>query len=106
MPFPTALVGEYILTDHAAPAVILYDSTLALQGLGWVLIAGTVLKNDLSKSEKAASTVRESNKFGYFALVLYSLCAVFAFWFPLSIAILTTLLFIFWLLWGINLKHE
>ena len=22
MPFPTALVGEYVLTDHAAPAVV------------------------------------------------------------------------------------
>jgi uncharacterized membrane protein len=106
MPFPTALVGEYLLTNHVAPAVILYDSTLALQGIGWILMAGTVLKNGLAKSEKAVSTVRENHKFGYFALVLYSLCAVMAFWFPLSIAIITTLLFIFWLIWGTKLKHE
>jgi uncharacterized membrane protein len=26
MPFPTALLGEYLLTDHAAPAVVLYSS--------------------------------------------------------------------------------
>src|SRR5262245_37702394 len=26
MPFPTALVGEYLLTDHAAPAVVIYNA--------------------------------------------------------------------------------
>ena len=36
MPFPTSLLGEYILTDHAAPAVILYEVTMALQAIGWV----------------------------------------------------------------------
>src|SRR5277367_6440416 len=29
LPFPTALIGEYILTDHAAPAVILYETVMA-----------------------------------------------------------------------------
>src|SRR5690349_18050357 len=32
--FPTSLLGEYILTDHASPAVVLYDAVLALQALG------------------------------------------------------------------------
>src|SRR5260221_9285223 len=31
MPFPTALMGDYILTDHAAPAVVLYESVMAFQ---------------------------------------------------------------------------
>src|SRR5262245_47888690 len=33
MPFPTSLLGEFILTDHAAPAVILYNSTMAIQAV-------------------------------------------------------------------------
>lgn len=37
IPFPTSLLGEYIVTDHAAPAVILYNSTLVVQALGWTL---------------------------------------------------------------------
>jgi len=40
IPFPTSLMGEYILTDHASPVVILYDSTLALQAVGWILLTG------------------------------------------------------------------
>src|SRR6187431_563475 len=41
MPFPTALVGEYLLTDHVAPAVIIYNSVTAVQALAWILVCGT-----------------------------------------------------------------
>ena len=40
MPFPTALVGEYLLTDHVAPAVVIYNSVTAVQALGWILVTG------------------------------------------------------------------
>jgi uncharacterized membrane protein len=106
MPFPTSLLGEYLLTDHAAPAVILYVAVMAVQAIGWILITGTALGNDLCKNEKAIITLRENNRYGYFALGLYGLCAIIAFWFPFSIAIATTLIWIFWLVLSINLKHE
>src|SRR5437870_91137 len=43
IPFPTALLGEYLFTDHAAPAVVLYNAVLSLQSIGWILITATVL---------------------------------------------------------------
>src|SRR6185503_12719462 len=76
IPFPTSLVGEYLLTDHAAPAVILYNSILALQSVGWILMTGTALKSQLHKNDKAIPTIRANNKYGYFAFALYSLCAI------------------------------
>jgi len=106
MPFPTSLVGEYISTDHSAPAVILYNTVLAFSALGWVLISGTAIKNDLAKGEKAVLQIRLNGNFGYFAFALYSLCAIIAIWFPLAIAVVTTLTWIFWLIYGINYKHE
>ena len=106
LPFPTALMGEYLSTDHASPAVILYDATLALQALGWVLLTIVALHSQLYRNEKAASTIRESRKFGYLAFAVYSLCAFVAFWFPFAIAILTTSIWILWLMWGIKVKHE
>ena len=106
LPFPTALMGEYILTDHAAPAVVLYNATLSLQSVGWILLNRSAIKGQLYKSEKAATTIRKSRKFAYFALVLYSLFAIAAFWFPLTIAIITILTWVFWLVWGISIKHE
>jgi uncharacterized membrane protein len=106
MPFPTSLLGEYILTDHAAPAVILYESTMALQAVGWVLIVNAALKDRLGKSEKAILQIRKNGQFGYFAFALYTLCAIIAIWFPLTVAIITTITWIFWLIHGINIKHE
>jgi uncharacterized membrane protein len=106
VPFPTALLGEYLSTDYAAPAVVLYDSTLALQAVGWILLTTSALDGQLFRNEKAALTIRKSRKFGYFAFTVYSLCAIIAFWFPLTIAILTTLIWILWLIWGISVKHE
>ena len=106
IPFPTSLMGEHILTDHAAPAVILYDSTLALQAISWILLTSAALKDQLGRNEKSILAIRENRKFGYFAFTLYSLCTIMAIWFPLLIAIITTITWIFWLIWGIRLKHE
>ncbi len=106
LPFPTSLLGEYISTDHAAPAVILYNAVVALNAIGWILICSTALKNRLAKSEKAILQIRMNGKFGYFAFALYTFCAIMAIWFPLAIAIVTTLTWIFWLIYGINIRHE
>lgn len=106
LPFPTALMGEYILTDHAAPAVILYNSTLAFQATGWILSNSAALKNKLCKSEATTVAIREGRKYAYFAFILYAVFAILAIWVPVTIAILTTLTWIFWLVWGMNIKHE
>jgi uncharacterized membrane protein len=106
LPFPTALLGEYLITDHSAPAVVLYVSTLAFQTIGWIFLTRVAVKNQLSRSEEATLTLRENMKYGYIAFAVYSLCAVVAFWFPLTIAIITTFIWIFWLIFGIKMKHE
>jgi uncharacterized membrane protein len=105
LPFPTALLGEHLLTDHSSPAVMLYVSTMAFQAVGWILLTRAALKNQLTKDEKSALTIRENGKNGYFAFAIYSLCAIIAYWFPLTIAIITTFIWIYWLIWGINMKH-
>jgi uncharacterized membrane protein len=106
VPFPTSLLGEYLLSGHSAPAVILYNTVFALQAIGWILISRTVIKNKLSKNEKSELEIQKNLKFGYYAFVLYSLCSIIAFWFPLTIAAVTTMIWIFWLILGINMKHE
>ncbi len=106
IPFPTSLIGEYILTDHAAPAVILYDSLLALQAISWLLVSKAALTSKLAKNEKSHAEIQLNLKFSYFAFSLYSICSIVAIWFPLSIAIFTFITWIFWLIYGISLKTE
>jgi hypothetical protein len=86
--------------------VVLYESTLTLQAVGWILLTGVALKDKLCKSEKLERTMRVNNKFGYFAFLLYGLCSITALWLPLAIAIVTTLFWIFWLIYGITIRHE
>jgi len=105
VPFPTGLLGEFILTDHAAPAVFLYNAVVAVQAIGWILCSRAALKSGLARDDVAATTIRENGRNGYFAFVLYSVLALAALWFPLSVAIATTLSWIFWLVLGIRMKH-
>jgi uncharacterized membrane protein len=103
-PFPTSLMGEYLFTEMASPAVILYETVLALQAIGWILICQTALKNKLSKTEETTLTLRRNGNFAYFAFTLYTLCAIIAIWFPVAIAAFTTLTWIFWLIVGISTR--
>ena len=100
MPFPTALVGEYLLTDHAAPAVVIYNSVTAAQAVGWILVSGAALR--LARDEKSAVLVRAGQRNGYVALGAYSLLALIAFWFPLSIAAVTTTFWTYWLVFSLR----
>ena len=99
IPFPTALLGAYLWTDHAAPAVVLYDAVLALQALAWLFVCGAALNNRLV-DERAIASMRERRRSGIAACVLYGLFALFAFWMPIVVAVLTMATWIFWLAFG------
>ena len=100
MPFPTAMLGEYLMTDHAAPAVVIYNAVTVVQAIAWILVARSARR--LTKDEKAAALIRDGNRNGYMAVVVYSLLALLAFWFPLTIAIVTTLLWAYWLAFSLQ----
>src|SRR5207253_1258806 len=54
IPFPTALLGEFIRSDHATPAVVVYNAVLAVQGMAWILVTGAALKDQLNRDERSA----------------------------------------------------
>ena len=106
IPFPTSLIGEYIFTDHAAPAVILYNVVLLLQSFGWALICTAGIKDNLSTGEKATLEIRKNRTYAYYSVLGYSVLAVLSVWFPVPVLIITVLLWIVWLIVGINIKHS
>jgi len=106
IPFPTSLLAQFLLTDHAAPAVVLYDGVIAVQAISWVLLTTTALNNHLARDERSAAQIRQNRRNGFFAFALYSLFSIAAFWFPFAIAIVTTLTWIFWLVYGISIHQE
>lgn len=104
LPFPTSMLGEFILTDHAAPAVVVYNAVLAIQAMAWLAVMGSALKNRLV-DDKHVHFVRESRRNGYYGFALYSLLAVAGFWFPLPAAIATTLTWASWLAFSVRLNR-
>ncbi len=104
IPFPTSLLGDFLWTGHAAPAVVLYDAVLAVQAIGWILLTGAALRGRLVEDERSVVTIRGNSRNGYGAFALYSLLAITALWFPLAIAVVTTVTWIFWLTLGIRMK--
>ncbi len=106
VPFPTSLLGEYLDTDQAAPAVFLYDAALALQGIGWICVSGSALKDRLIKNELSEKQMRVNRRNAWFAFGGYSLFAVLALWFPLPVALVTALTWVFWMIYGARVRHE
>ena len=74
----------------------------AVQAVGWILVSGAALRDRLTRDEKSTSVMRNSRRNGYFAFVVYSLLALIAFWFPLSIFIVTTMLWAYWLAFSLR----
>jgi hypothetical protein len=108
IPFPTSLLGEYVLTDHSAPAVILYSSACAFQAIAWFVLFFTALNpNDLlARNEQARLVLHEKQMYSVFSFGLYAICAIAAIWIPQPVAILICLTWIFWLVVSVNLRRR
>jgi uncharacterized membrane protein len=107
LPFPTTILAEHIFTSHAAPAVVLYSLANWLQSIGWILLTQSSLKGvPLVKNQEAALIMRDLRKKSFFAFCTYTVTTIIAFWYPLAIAVVITLIWIAWLLLGLTLKNK
>jgi uncharacterized membrane protein len=102
IPFPTALLGAYLFTDHAAPAVVIYNAVAAVQAVGWILVCGAALGDGLTRSSTSAAMMRDSRRNAFVGWALYSLLALLGFWFPRVSAMVTAMSWAFWLIFGIR----
>lgn len=105
VPFTAGLLGDFLSTDHAGPAVVLYNAVLALQAVGWILVDGAAVKDHLATGERAVATLRNGRRNGYVAALFYTLLAIAAFRAPLASAAVTTVSWIFWLVLGIRMQR-
>src|SRR5262245_13664378 len=107
VPFPTGLLGENLLTPHASPAVVLYSATGALMAVGWALVGWTALKPEpLTRSAHAVARIRKGERNAYFAILFYTACAIVAVWQPLAVAVVITVMWLFWVIYGIRSIRE
>ena len=107
MPFPTAFLAEYGLTNLASPAVALYSFVNFMQAIAWtVMMRSALYPKLLAKNGGAMKTLQETCRKSSYAIFVYAICTIIAFWFPLAIAIVITLIWIIWLVLGLNFKER
>jgi uncharacterized membrane protein len=106
IPFATALPAEFGFTDAAAPAVVIYASVNLLSGIAWALLARAALHPvPLMKSTVAKEHIEMSRRQGLYAIGIYTVCVIAAFWFPRSVTVALLLIYVNWLIFGLRAKE-
>lgn len=106
LPFPSALLGRFLLTATAAPATAVYAAANASSTLGWIAAAHAALVGGLGKDARSVAVLKENRRNGGIALVVYTACTIAAFWFPLTVTGVLAAIWIVWFFYGISLKDR
>jgi uncharacterized membrane protein len=105
MPFPTALLAEYISTEFAKPAIAFYCFGGVVNSLGWNLLLHTISKPkklmNSDANEGLIKTIKRSVQLGF---LVYASTTILAFWFPIIALAINLLLWIVWISLSINAK--
>ena len=87
--------------------MVLYSGVCALQAIGWNVLTRTALtRRPLTRNEKLRQAMRVNHRYSYYAFALYSVLAIAAFWFPQTVALAISLIWVVWLVVGIKVKGE
>lgn len=107
MPFPTALLAEYIGTDYAKPAIAFYCFGGIVNSIGWLLLLKTIIKPKLLLHQGINADliygIRRTTQLGF---VVYTISTTLAFWFPFVALAMNLLLWIVWITLSINAKSD
>ena len=75
--------------------------------VGWALVGWASLKPvPLTRNAHAATWVRKGAKNAYFAIAFYSTCAIVAIWFPLVIAVIITVMWLYWVVYALRSAND
>lgn len=103
LPFPTELLSEYGFTNAGGPAVMIYSFVNMLNNIGWLWVCHSILHpKSLAKNKASVSAVKKIMQRGRYGMLFYITSIIVAYWFPVAIAVVLTLLWISWLLFGIK----
>jgi uncharacterized membrane protein len=97
LPFPTALLAEYINTEYAMAAIVFYGVASVVNSWGWFLFFLTIGKpKQLWSNAGSVKLYNQFKKSNRFAIVIYASTTLLAVWFPYTALILNVALWILW----------
>ncbi len=107
MPFPTALLAQYIGTEYAKPAIAFYCFGGVVNSIGWMLLLHSVIKPKLLLLQGVKiESIYETRRTVRLGFVVYVVSTILAFWFPIIALSMNLLLWIVWITLSINAKSD
>jgi uncharacterized membrane protein len=106
IPFPTALMAEYINSEYANIAILFYCLVSLVHNVSWLAIFHTAIKGKLAKSDFAHKKLVEGRNFTRMGFGLYLLICVIAYWFPITALCLINGTWILWVIIGIMFSDK
>lgn len=107
MPFPTALLAQYIGTEYAKPAIAFYCAGGVVNSIGWIMLLKTVIKPKLllrqGVNPELIYGIRRTTQIGF---VVYAISTALSFWLPTVALVMNLLLWIVWITLSINDKSD
>jgi uncharacterized membrane protein len=105
IPFPTALLAEYISTPYAQPAITFYCFFNVFNNIAWhVLYFSARHPHKLYKDNVADTWLDRNSKAIAFGFVIYLATAILSFWFPYTAFGFSLMLWTLWI--GISLSAK
>lgn len=103
LPFPTALMAEYLQTPFAQPAVVFFMFISTIANIAWIVLFASMQKPVmLAKDSQAEQVLKNGLRLSLYGLPIYASLTVLAWWFPLTVLILNTILWFGWLIIGLT----
>jgi len=107
IPFPTALLAQYIATDYAKPAIAFYCFGGVINSIGWNLLLHTIYKPKLLLHHDVSidfiDNIKRPVQLGF---IVYLGTTALAFWFPIAALTINLLLWIVWITLSITAKSD
>ena len=98
IPFPTALLSQYITTDFQKPAIIFFCFSSMLNSFAFVLWSNAFMRPkrliDPNIDPKTIAKSYKSTRFGFF---LYSFTTALAFWLPTTALLINCSAWVLWI---------
>lgn len=106
LPYPTSLLAEFIDSDSAQTAVMFYCSAIVLQNVSWTLLFQSMLfPKDLSTNNVSREIIIKTRVRCMYAFLVYVAINTLAYWLPIVALGLMALLWVVWIVVGININE-
>ena len=106
IPFPTALLAEYIMADSHSSAITFFCGYSVLSNISWILLFYAIRNPVNLLTPKGEKLIAERfDRVKYFGLSIYTATFILSFWFPYTALIINISLWFLWIVTSMAVKE-